>query len=62
MPMRLLQVDTNDLCEDMTRGGVKRIKYLDELGSVDGKSSRSALDGERYKESDSNECGEHLLC
>ena len=35
--------------------------YLSQNGSVDRKSSTSALDGENRNESGGNECGEHFL-
>jgi hypothetical protein len=45
----------------VARGCKKQGKYLGQWGVVDGKSCERALDSERYKESDGNECREHSL-
>lgn len=61
--MIFVQGYTNNLGEDVVARGVKEEgKYLDQCGGVDGKSCKRALDSERYKESDGNECRKHLRC
>ena len=62
VPMILAQRCTKQWGRGQRCKKKRRRKYLGQSGAVDGKACKRALNSERYKESDGNECREHFLC